>query len=293
MSRTGTCSSENREAVLAALQEGRCDGILPAARSFLDGFAEFCLRAGVLKVFEAFPDHRARRSIPMFFFCNTLVHRPLWRTRLQPIQDTLFRSPYILRQLGFNARQIDAGFYTTAAETKPFTAEAIADAFVRARRGLPGEPASGAGKPVGLLSGTVPVGAGRWTACTSGCRAGAHAGTGLQSVCAGRVAGQRGLAHHCGCWWRQTEAEITVGRKLVAAAEAVIGVGSIRHLLVDRGYLDGAWLSELHARGTRVTIGVREDMRIMEDMIQPEPRAPAAVGGGGSAADPHRDPAQA
>jgi hypothetical protein len=64
-----------------------------------------------------------------------------------------------------------------------------------------------------------------------------------------------------------SEAELTVGRKLVAAAEAVIGVGSIRHLLVDRGYLDGAWLSELHARGTRVTIGVREDMRIMEDMI--------------------------
>ena len=35
---------ENREAVLAALKEGCCDGILPAARSFLDGFSEFCLR---------------------------------------------------------------------------------------------------------------------------------------------------------------------------------------------------------------------------------------------------------
>lgn len=125
---------ENRGAVLAALQAGQCDGILPAARSFLDGFGEFCLRAGVLKVFEAFPDQRTRRSIPMFFFCNTLVHRPLWHLpRLQPIQHTLFRSPYILRQLGFNARQIDAGFYTTAAGAKPFTAEAIADAFVHVR----------------------------------------------------------------------------------------------------------------------------------------------------------------
>ena len=76
---------ENREAVIAALQEGRCDGILPAARSFLDDFAEFCLRAGVLQAFEAFPDQRTRRSIPMFFFCNTLVHRPLWHLpRLQP-----------------------------------------------------------------------------------------------------------------------------------------------------------------------------------------------------------------
>ena len=61
-------------------------------------------------------------------------------------------------------------------------------------------------------------------------------------------------------------AEITVGRKLVEAVEEVIGEGTIQHLLVDRGYLDGAWLTELHERGTRVTIGVREDMLILADM---------------------------
>ena len=260
---------ENREAVLAALQEGRCDGILPAARSFLDGFAEFCLRAGVLKAFEAFPDQRARRSIPMFFFCNTLVHRPLWHLpRLQPIQDTLFRSPYILRQLGFNARQIDAGFYTTAAGAKPFTAEAIADAFVRAR-------------PEDFLANQQAVLGSLWAYCPGQFQSGLWA---MDSVHfrvprGAHTPEQAFKACVLGVWqdsvvWPMlwmlvapNEAEITVGRKLVAAAEAVIGVGSIRHLLVDRGYLDGAWLSELHARGTRVTIGVREDMRIMEDMI--------------------------
>ena len=72
----------------------------------LDGFAQFCLEAGVLEVLEQFPDHRCRRSIPMFFFCNVMVHRPLFQLkRLAPIERTLFRSPYILRQLGFNALQ--------------------------------------------------------------------------------------------------------------------------------------------------------------------------------------------
>jgi hypothetical protein len=95
---------ENREAVIAALERGECAGILPAARGFLDGFAGFLLEAGVLDVMEEFPDHRERRTIPMFFFCNILVYRPLFRLeRMAPIERTLFRSPYILRQMGFNA----------------------------------------------------------------------------------------------------------------------------------------------------------------------------------------------
>ena len=124
---------ENREAVIAALERGECDGILPAARGFLDGFAEFCLDTGVVRCFEAFPDRRARRTIPMFFFCHTLIYRPLFKlTRLAPIEKVLFRSPYILRQLGFNARQIEEGFYHTPDSQRPFTAQTIADGFARA-----------------------------------------------------------------------------------------------------------------------------------------------------------------
>lgn len=68
--------TENREAVIEQLEQGHCDGILPAARGFLDGFAEFLLHAGILDCFAAFPDRRARRSIAVFFFCHTLVYRP-------------------------------------------------------------------------------------------------------------------------------------------------------------------------------------------------------------------------
>lgn len=111
---------ENREAVIEALQRGECDGILPAARGFLDGFAEFLLEAGILTAFEQFPDCRQRRSIPIFFFCNTLVHRPLFHLkRLAPIERTLFRSAYILRQLGFNALQIQGGFYPWPGQANP------------------------------------------------------------------------------------------------------------------------------------------------------------------------------
>ena len=125
---------ENREAVVAALERGECAGILPAVRGFLDGFAGFLLEGGVLELLEEFPDHRQRRTIPMFFFCHTLVYRPLFRLeRIAPIERTLFRSPYILRQLGFNALQMEEGFYQTPEGQRPFRAQAIADCFSKSR----------------------------------------------------------------------------------------------------------------------------------------------------------------
>ncbi len=84
--------TENRAAVVEALEHGECDGVLPAARGFLDGLAEFCLESGVLSALDTFPDPRERRSIPMFFFCNTLVHRSLFQLqRLAPIERTFRR----------------------------------------------------------------------------------------------------------------------------------------------------------------------------------------------------------
>lgn len=261
--------TENREAVIAALKRGKCEGILPAARSFMDGFAEFCLDAGIVVALGAFRDRRARQSIPMYFFCNSLVYRPLFHlTRLKPIERTLFRSPYILRQLGFNARQIERGFYETHTGQRPFTAEAIADAFARAQ-------------PEDFLANQQRVLQALWDYCPGQFRSalwamdsvhvsiprGAHTSAQAFKACV------LGIWQESVVWpllWMfvpEDEAEITVGRQLVAAAESVIGDGTLQHLLVDRGYLDGQWLTELRQRGTRVTIGVREDMLILEDMI--------------------------
>ena len=102
---------ENREAVVAALRRCECEAILPAARTILDGFADFLHEHDVLEQFGGFPAHGGRGSIPAFFFCVTLLHLPLFRLhRLADIEGVLFRSPFILRLLGFTARQIAQGF---------------------------------------------------------------------------------------------------------------------------------------------------------------------------------------
>lgn len=123
---------ENREAVIEALRQGECDGILPAARGFLDGFASFLLSHGLIEVFETFPDPRARRSISVVFFCQSLLYRPLFQLpSLQAVGNVLFRSPYVLRHLGFNAVQLEQGFYQTNGR-KPFDEEAMAEFFALA-----------------------------------------------------------------------------------------------------------------------------------------------------------------
>jgi len=252
-----------------ALQEGRCDGILPAARGFLDGFAEFCLKAGVLACFDAFADRRARRTIPMFFFCHTLVYRPLFKLkRLRPIEDVLFRSPYILRQLGFNGRQIEEGFYQTSDSQRPFTAQSIADCFAKS-------------KPEDFLANQIEVLralkeycpgeflSGLWVMDSVHIHVprGAHTAAQDFKVCV------LGVWQESVVWpllWAlvpNTEPESVVGKKVFAAAEGVLGAGAIRHLLVDRGYLDGQWVTQLHQRGTRVTTGVRQDMLVMEELL--------------------------
>ena len=259
----------NRDAVIAALERGECDGILPAAKGFLDGFAEFCLKSGVLKCLEAFPDPRARRTIPIFFFCNSLVYRPLFHLkRLAPIEDVLFRSPYILRQLGFNARQIDEGFYQTPDSQRPFTAQSIGDCFAKSK---PEDFLANQKDVLRALKEYCPGEflSGLWVmdSVTIHVPRGAHTPEQEFKACV------LGVWQDSTVWpllWAlvpSTEHETTVGKKVFAAAEEVLGKGTIRHLLIDRGYLSGQWITELYEHGTRVTIGVRGNMLIMEELM--------------------------
>ena len=259
---------ENREAVVAALKEGKCDGILPAVRGFLDGFAEFLLDAQVLAILEGFPDCRVRRSIPIFFFCNTLVYRPLFQLpRLAHIGRVLFRSPYILRQLGFNAQQIEEGFYHTASGQRPFDEEAIAECFAQAKAEdfLDNQKA--------MLKQLVSYFAGQFRESVWVMDS-VHFSTprGNRVPAGDYKACVLGILQDTVVWpmlWLLGDAdphETVVGKKLLAAAEEVLGPGFIRHLLIDRGYIDGPWLTELWRQGTQVTIGVREDMLILEEM---------------------------
>ena len=123
---------EQRAAVIAALERGEVDGILPAARGFLDGFAQFLLAHQIVDTLAAFSDPRTRQSIPIAFFGLGLRYKQLFHlSSLSQVGRVLFRSPYILHQLGFNAQQIDDGFYHTQSPQaqKPFDPEAISECF--------------------------------------------------------------------------------------------------------------------------------------------------------------------
>lgn len=65
---------------------------------------------------------------------------------------------------------------------------------------------------------------------------------------------------------RDDQHESVVGKQVLATAEEVLGKGFIRHLLIDRGYLDGQWITDLYRDGTRVTLGIKEDMLVMEEL---------------------------
>jgi hypothetical protein len=260
--------TENRGAVIESLKAGECEGILPAARGFLDGFAEFLFEAGILEAFAAFPDERQRRTIPIFFFCHTLIYRPLFGLkRLAPIERTLFRSAYILRQLGFNALQIERGFYQNKPERQPFTIEALCECFAKSKADDFLENQQQVLKqlvaycPAQFLEGLwvmdsvhVSVPRGAYTEALS------------IKVCVLGVWQEEVVWPLLWAFVPSSENETVVGKQVFAAAERVLGQGFIRHLLLDRGYIDGPWISQLYERGTRVTIGVKVDMLIFEEM---------------------------
>ena len=261
---------EDREQVIAALERGQCDGILPAASDFFDEFGQFCLELELPKVLAKLPDRRRRRSIPAFFFATILIHKALYRLRsLRLTGKVLFRSPDVLRRLGFNWRQIHEGFYRNG-EQKPFNEEALADYFARLtpaqlfrhqlqvlrhlRRELPEVFAEGI---FALDCRDVRVPAGHFgrrekhlKACVLSVRYRGHALPVLWLFVSDRTA------------------DVVAGRALLKAAVRALGQGTIGLLLPDRGFLDGKWMGQLKRdHGIDTVIGVRQDMDIYADAV--------------------------
>lgn len=259
---------ENREAVLAALQRGECEGILPAAEEFLDEFAEFCLEIGLPGLLDQLPDPRARRSIPACFFGNLLLHKALLRIpSLKQATRVLFRSPAVLRRLGFNWRQSHEGFYANAG-VKPFNEEALADFFAALAPEQLWEyqlavlPQLLAACPELLGAGTLVL-----DSITVTVPAGHRGRAGAQYKACVLSAGGQGQLFPLLCLFApSTVNDLTLGKQVLAAALPRLPARP-RRLLVDRGFLDGAWLGELAAQGLAVVMGVRSDMHIYEDLI--------------------------
>jgi hypothetical protein len=264
--------TEDRAAVLAALGRGECDGLVPAVSEFMDGFAQFLDEEGVLPFFEQFPDRRERCSIGPEFFCNVLLHKALFRLKsLAQIGTVLFRSPDVLRRLGFNLRQVNQGFYEGQGQ-RPFDPEALADYFnllepsqlEQHQRELSAHLVQQcphlADSGTAVLDSTVvtvPRGhfkrpGGQVKACVLSLRSGGRLFPLLWDFT------RRGPGE---------DGDLTQGKQLLAAARQAWGPGPIRRLLVDRGFVDGAWTSQLKAAGIDTVIGLRSDMDLYEDML--------------------------
>lgn len=264
--------TQDRDAVIAALQRGDCDGLIPAAGQFMDQFAQFLSDRGILPFFEQFPDGRARRSIGPEFFCSTLLHKALFRLdSLAKIGTVLFHSPDVLRLLGFNFRQIHEGFYEGDGQ-RPFDPEALADFFDRL------DPAQLEQHQLALSTHLLKrcpqlaeTGTAVLDATTTTVPPGHRNRPGGQiKAC---VLALRACGRLFPMLWDYTlrgigeDGDLTQGKQLIAAATKAWGKGAIKRILVDRGFIDGAWVSQLKADGVDTVIGLREDMDLYEDML--------------------------
>lgn len=267
-----TIVRHDQEAVLAALHRGECDGILPAASEFMDGFAGFLDEQGVLGLLDEFPDHRQRRSIAAAFFCTTLLHKALFRIdSLSRVGSVLFQSPDVLRKLGFNVRQINDGFYVNGSQ-RPFNVEALADhcAAVTPRELLAHQLRVSRHllqqHPELLTEGVAMI-----DSITVSVAPGHYGRAGMQfKVCVLALwhDGQLyPMLWHFTKRGKGEDSDLTQAKRLVKYARWVWGKQAIKRLVVDRGFIDGSWLSSLAAEGVHLVIGLKSDMLIYQDMV--------------------------
>ncbi|MBM3301821.1 MAG: transposase, partial [Deltaproteobacteria bacterium] len=220
--------------------------------------------------FDEFPEHRKRKCIAPFFFCNVLLHKSLFRLpSLSSIGPFLFSSPDVMRALGFQMRQIREGFYSGGGQ-RPFNEEAMSDFFARCK--LPD-----------FLSNQKLVA----RAILKSCAEITEDGSVILDVIDIRIpAGKNGREeeHLDACvlscvsqgealpiLWNfvaaDTESDLTQGKRLMDEAMPILG-GMVKRVIVDRGFISGKWVSDLkQKRSLDMVIRLKSDMILHQDMI--------------------------
>jgi hypothetical protein len=261
--------TENPKAVLAALRRGEADGIVPAASGFMDRFAQFMIELGIPEFLDMFADHRKRKWIAPFLFCNVMLHKAIFRLgSLSGIGPFLFSSPAVLRTLGFNLAQIAKGVYEGSSQ-RPMNEEAMSDFFAATR---PEDFLSNQKRILKWLIGRHPeiIEDGSlimdclWLPIPAG-----HMGRKQTHIDVCLVCGQSRGELFPLLWSllpANTSADLTQGKALIDELMPIVGE-RVKRLIVDRGFMSGEWLSRLKGNGVDTVIGLRSDMTLHKDML--------------------------
>lgn len=270
----------NREKVVAALQQGEYEAILTSKEGALDALAHVAWEIGVLEAVKLITVERQREGIPDELLLRTLAVLPFVEALgLSAAAETLFEDAAVLLQLGYTAVQVQDGFnqwHAAGAETKgdrsrPYHPEALRqelqridvpglDAFRReCIRGL---------FERGLVKGKVyPID-------------GSGLGEGI------RVVGLLNDQQACPLWlnWRlrtghasEKGQEASVVLEMVDEVRAVGGAAAIEWLLLDALYADGPLLARLkYDRAIDALVRLPEDRRLCKQLfglVRADPKA--------------------
>jgi len=290
-SQTWRFLTEDAEAILASLREGEFDHIYPASPTLFDRFLGYLDQVGARETLDTFPDHRPRRSIPVRFLAQVLLVRPLYAvSSLAQLGPVLSASPEVLHLLGFSAHQIAHGFRANARQ-RPFDEESLANfaATVTAQdclehclavlpRLLAAHPQYFAGATLVVDSKGVYAPPGK--ANGQGERLPAV----TLKVCTLSVVVEGEAVPLVWLFAPQETGEVALGKDLLQRALPLLVPAGAKTLLLDAGYLDGAWLAGLHREwGLRVGVRLREDLRLYvaafaelarEEQRRPRPPSP-------------------
>ncbi len=254
----------NEARVLERLKRGQCDGLLPDVWLAPDDLLHFALDRSALALFATLPDPRKRRTIPAALLGTVLLAGTLPDlASLRQIGTTLFHSAVLLDQLGVNFVQTRTGGARTGDE-RPFDVEALGDFLA----GITPAQYTAHAQTVAAWLRTQPECAG--TTWALDCvdvripkgrvKRDATAETTHLKVAVLSVITPLGALPVLWRFGTPQDGDITLARPLWEAAVALWGHGACHQLLVDAGFLDGAWLTTVHAQGTTVLTRLREDM---------------------------------
>jgi hypothetical protein len=283
--------TEDTEAILAGLREGEFEHIYPASPTLFDRFLSYLDHVGVRDTLDTFPDHRQRRSIPVRFLTQTLLVRPLCAvSSLAQLGPVLSASPEILHLLGFNAHQIAQGFRANARQ-RPFDEETLANfaATVTAQDCLEHclvvLPLLLAAHPEYFQGATLVVDSkGVYAPAGKANGKGERLEAVALKVCTLSVVVEGEAVPLVWLFAPQETGEVALGKQLLARALPLLVPAGATTLLLDAGYLDGAWQRSLHQQwGLRVGVRMREDLRLhaaafgeleRQELRRPRPPSP-------------------